>query len=59
MDATTTTVLDQLENQLHELVEKMRQLQQSKVTLETSMLEAQAKLQKKQQDAQELSLIHI
>ena len=53
MDATTTAVLDQLENQLHELVQKMRQLQQSKVTLETSLLEAQAKLQKKQQDAQQ------
>ena len=53
MDATTTAVLEQLENQLQELVEKMRQLQQSKATLETSLLEAQAKLQKKQQDAQE------
>mgnify|MGYP007000288281 len=36
MDATTTAVLEQLENQLQELVEKMRQLQQSKATLETS-----------------------
>lgn len=53
MDTTTTAVLDQLENQLHELVKKMRQLQQSKATLETSLLEAQAKLQKKQEDGQE------
>ena len=53
MDATTTAVLEQLENQLQELVEKMRQLQQSKATLETSLLEAQAKFQKKQDDAKQ------
>ena len=53
MDNSTSAVLDQLENQLHELVEKMRQLQQSKASLETSLLEAQAKFQKKQKDAQQ------
>ena len=53
MDTSTATVLDQLENQLHELVEKMLQLQQSKATLETSLVEAQAKFQKKQEEAQE------
>jgi acetyl-CoA carboxylase alpha subunit len=53
MDNSTITVLDQLENQLYELVEKMQQLQQSKVALETSLLEAQSKLKKKQEEAQE------
>lgn len=53
MDNSTTTVLDQLENQLYELIEKMQQLQQSKVALETSLLEAQSKLKKKQEEAQE------
>ena len=53
MDNATTAVLDKLENQLHELVEKMHQLQQSKVALETSLLEAQSKLKAKQEDAQE------
>ena len=53
MDNSTTTILDQLENQLYELVEKMQQLQQSKVALETSLLEAQSKLKKKQEEAQE------
>ena len=52
MDNSTTTILDQLENQLYELVEKMQQLQQSKVALETSLLEAQSKLKKKQEEAQ-------
>ena len=53
MDNATTAVLDKLENQLHELVEKMHQLQQSKVALETSLLEAQSKLKAKQEDARE------
>jgi acetyl-CoA carboxylase alpha subunit len=53
MDNSTTVVLDKLENQLYELVEKMHQLQQSKVALETSLLEAQSKLKAKQEDAQE------
>ena len=53
MDNSTITVLDQLENQLYELVEKMQQFQQSKVALETSLLEAQSKLKKKQEEAQE------
>jgi hypothetical protein len=49
MDNSTTVVLDKLENQLYELVEKMHQLQQSKVALETSLLEAQSKLKAKQE----------
>ena len=53
MDNSTTVVLDKLENQLYELVEKMHQLQQSKVALETSLLEAQSKLKAKQEDARE------
>jgi chromosome segregation ATPase len=53
MDNLTTTVLDKLESQLHELVEKMHQLQQSKVALEASLSEAQSKLKAKQEDAQE------
>ena len=53
MDNSNITVLDQLENQLYELVEKMQLLQQSKVALETSLLEAQSKLKKKQEEAQE------
>ncbi|MDG1930325.1 MAG: hypothetical protein P8I58_03280 [Flavobacteriaceae bacterium] len=53
MDNATTAVLDKLENQLHELVEKMHQLQQSKAALEASLLEVQSKLKVKQEDAQE------
>jgi chromosome segregation ATPase len=53
MDNSTTAVLDKLENQLHELVEKTQELQQSKVVLEASLLEAQSKLKAKQEDAQE------
>jgi acetyl-CoA carboxylase alpha subunit len=53
MDNSTTIVLDKLENQLYDLVEKMHQLQQSKVALETSLLEAQSKLKAKQEDARE------
>ena len=53
MNNYTTIVLDKLENQLYELVEKMHQLQQSKVALETSLLEAQSKLKAKQEDARE------
>ena len=53
MDNLTTTVLDKLDSQLHELVEKMHQLQQSKVALEASLSEAQSKLKAKQEDAQE------
>jgi chromosome segregation ATPase len=53
MDNATTAVLDKLENQLHELVEKMHQLQQSKAALEASLLEVQSKLKAKQEDAQE------
>ena len=53
MDNSTTIVLDKLENQLYDLVEKMHQLQQSKVALEASLSEAQSKLKAKQEDAQE------
>ena len=53
MDNSTTIVLDKLENQLYDLVEKMHQLQQSKVALETSLLEAQSKLKAKQEDVRE------
>jgi chromosome segregation ATPase len=53
MDNATTAVLDKLENQLYELVEKMHQLQQSKAALEASLLEVQSKLKVKQEDAQE------
>ena len=53
MDNSTTVVLDKLENQLYELVEKMHQLQQSKVALETSLLEAQSKLKAKQEEERE------
>jgi hypothetical protein len=45
--------LDKLENQLYDLVKKMHQLQQSKVALETSFLEARSKLKAKQEDAQD------
>ena len=53
MDNSTTIVLDKLENQLYDLVEKMHQLQQSKAALEASLLEVQSKLKVKQEDAQE------
>ena len=53
MNIPTSAVLDQLENQLKELVKKIHQLQQSKISLETTVLETQSKLKKKQEDAQE------
>ena len=46
MNTPTNAVLDQLENQLKELVKKTHQLQQSKISLETTVLETQSKLKK-------------
>ena len=51
MNTPTSAVLDQLENQLKELVKKTHQLQQIKISLETTVLESQSKLKKKQDDA--------
>ena len=53
MNISTSAVLEQLENHLKELVKKIHQLQQSKISLETTELETQSKLKKKQEDAQE------
>lgn len=51
MDTATTTVLAQLERQLHEMVEKLRLLQQANAELNEVLNETKSKLEKKQEDA--------
>lgn len=51
MDTATTTVLAQLERQLHEMVEKLQLLQQANAELNEVLNETKSKFEKKQEDA--------